>query len=181
MNASNRDRKEKSRSPGLKVFLASSGALRLVVHAIYAAALVENAGADKVARFTADWAKIRAQQPIGLSLKVILPRTSFYQGEVIPATLVFSNSSSSVYHVWDGNYDRSGRIQDIAFFGVDAKGDAVIDPLAWYFEQGLFYGGGLGDTEKLGEWRIALPANQWLRFDRSGRYRCYAWSNRPRS
>jgi len=106
-----------------------------------------------------------------------LPKDHYYQGEVIKAALAFSNSSTAPYHLWIGTYDRSGRIPDIGFCAVDAAGQPVSDPLAWYFLMGGI-GGGLGNSKDLGDWDITLPANQWLRFDKPGVYTIYAWSNR---
>jgi len=126
---------------------------------------------------TVDWQQVRAAQPEGLSLAIELPKDSYHQGEVIDATLTFSNASSQPYRLWGGNYDRSGRIPDIAFYAFDAGGNPVADPLRWYFERGGV-GGGLGNSQDLGEWKITLPANQWLRFEEPGVYTLRAYSNR---
>ena len=138
------------------------------------------AGAATGQDFQAAWQKMRGRQPAGLTLEFKLPKTEFHQGEIIPATLTFKNTSTNRYHLWTGNYDRSGRIPDIAF---RAEGDdrrAVTDPLGWYFASQGEIGGGLGNEQDLGQWSITLPANQWLRFDRPGTYRVYAFSSRPR-
>ena len=125
------------------------------------------------------WQTLRTAEPAGLALELTLPRKTFYQGERIPAALTFKNNSTNVYHLWIGTYDRSGRIPDIGFRAEDEHGAPVPDPLQWYLDfRGI--GGGLGNEQDLGEWSIRLPANEWLRFDRPGRYRLYAWSNRPR-
>ncbi len=125
----------------------------------------------------ASWEDLRKAQLAGLQLKLTLPKDHFYQGEVIPAQLDFSNSSTDPYHLWVGNYDRSGRIPDIGFKAVDAAGQPVRDPLAWYFLMGGM-GGGLGNVSNLGNWQITLPINQWLSFEKPGVYTVYAWSNR---
>ncbi len=124
-----------------------------------------------------DWPTDRKAQPEGLQLKMTLPKDHFYQGEIINAALEFSNASTTPYHLWVGNYDRSGRIPDIAFEAQDAAGQRVPDPLQWYFMMGGM-GGGLGNVQDLGTWTITLPVNQWLRFDHPGVYTIYAWSNR---
>ena len=129
--------------------------------------------------FQIQWPLVRAGQPSGLSLELKLPKTDFYQGEIIPATLVFTNASTNPYHLWIGTYDRSGRITDIGFHAVNEHGEPVTDPLQWYFKSNGFLGGGLGNFRDLGQWSITLTANQWLRFDKPGTYRLYAWSNRP--
>lgn len=87
---------------------------------------------------TVDWQEVRARQPEGLVLTIDLPKTTFRQGEVVDAMLTFRNTSSTPYHLWVGTGDRSGRIPDIAFYAVDAKGKSVADPLRWYFERGAW-------------------------------------------
>jgi hypothetical protein len=129
--------------------------------------------------FVGDWSKQRQAQPAVVTLELKLPKTSFTQGELIPATLIFANTSSNSYHLWTGNYNRSGRVQDIGFRGESALGQSVPDPLAWYFKSFLGMGGGLGSYKALGSWSITLAANQWLRFDEPGTYQIYAWSSRP--
>ena len=130
--------------------------------------------------FNNRWHETRKAQPDRLTLELKLPKSTFYQGEIIPATLLFSSTSTNLYHMWIGNYDRSGRIPDIGFHSESESGEPVPDPLQWYLERGGI-GGGMGNEMNLGEWSITLPANQWLRFERAGTYRLYAWSNRPKS
>jgi len=129
--------------------------------------------------FHSSWMKHRSVQPTGLSLELKLPKATFYQGEVMPAELIFRNVSTNQYFLWTGTYDRSGRVPDISLIAQDKNGVAVLDPLKWYFANGCFMGGGLGGHGSLGEWSITLAANQWLRFDHPGTYRLYAQSNRP--
>ncbi len=137
------------------------------------------AGAATGQDFQAAWQKIRQRQPAGLTLELKHPKTEFHQGEIIPATLTFKNTSTNHFHLWIGNYDRSGRIPDIAFRAEGEDRRAVTDPLGWYFASQGYAGGGLGNEQDLGQWSITLPANQWLRFDRPGTYRVYAFSSRP--
>ncbi len=125
-----------------------------------------------------DWQNIRDHQPSGLHLKLTLPKSHFFQGEEIPATLVFSNQSRQGYHTWIGTYDRSGRILDIGFHAISAESEPVSDPLGWYFKRSMGLAGGMGNWTNLGEWSAKLPVNEWLRFDRPGTYVLYAWSNR---
>jgi hypothetical protein len=127
-----------------------------------------------------DWQVVRAHQPVGLSLELHLPKTTFFLGETIPAELVFLNKSQRVHHLWTGNYDRSGRIQDIAFYATDASGVFQPDPLKWYLLRASV-GGGLGNEQDLGEWKIALPVNEWVRFTKPGRYSVFAYSSRVKS
>lgn len=131
-----------------------------------------------VAEFDETRAHVAAAQPEGLSMELKLPKTRFYQGELIPATLAFKNSSPSPNYTWIGTYDRSGRIRDLGFRAIGEQGEEVVDPLKKHFENGLFFGGGLGNYSALGEWEIKLNANEWLRFDRPGTYRLYGWSQR---
>ncbi len=137
------------------------------------------ANAQFITPESVDWEKVRAAQPEGLSLAIDLPQTSYQQGEIIDATLTFSNASSQPYHMWVGTGDRSGRIPDIAIYATDADGNPVADPLRWYFERGGI-GGGLGNFQNLGEWKITLPANQWLRFPNPGTFTLRAYSSRVR-
>ncbi len=139
-----------------------------------------DAGAATGQDFEATWQQMRGRQPAGLMLESKLPKTEFHQGEIIPATLTFKNTSTNRYHLWTGNYDRSGRIPDIAFRAEGEDRRAVIDPLGWYFASQGYAGGGLGNEQDLWQWSITLPANQWLRFDRPGTYPVYAFSSRPR-
>ncbi len=124
-----------------------------------------------------DWQVIRNAEPPGLGLRVELPKTTFYQGEIIPATLVFTNTGP-LREIWTGTSDRSGRLPDMVFIATDEAGQRVADPLEWYRLRTFFSGGG-ADYAPLGEWRITLVANEWLRFDRPGRYTLFAASARP--
>ncbi len=81
------------------------------------------------------WEHIRQGQPPGVDLKLILPKTTFFQGELIPATLEFSNHSAVPYAVWRGSYDRSGRLTDTSFHARDSRGNLLPDPLDWYFKK----------------------------------------------
>lgn len=125
-----------------------------------------------------DWQSVRARQPSGVEMKLSLPETHFFQGEEIPATLLFSNKSAQPYHTWTGTYDRSGRIEDIAFYAQDETGRQVADPLGWYFRRNFGLGGGIGNYADLGGWNTTLPVNEWLRFDHPGTYKLWARSGR---
>lgn len=124
-----------------------------------------------------DRQKIHDTQPEGVSLGIEVPKTSYQQGELIEATLTFTNTSPTPYHLWVGTGDRSGRIPDIAFYALGSDAKPVPDPLRWYFERGGM-GGGLGGWQDLGQWKITLPANQWLVFKQPGTYQLFAFSNR---
>ena len=124
-----------------------------------------------------DKQKIHDAQPEGVALGIEVPKTSYQQGEVIDATLTYTNTSPKPYHLWVGAGDRSGRIPDIVFYALGSDAKPVPDPLRWYFERGG-PGGGLGGWQDLGEWKITLPANQWLVFKQPGTYQLFAYSNR---
>ncbi len=140
-----------------------------------AGALIGLARAEAPGRI--DWQAVRDQQPKGLGLRLELPKTTFFIGEVIDAKLTFTNESGDPYHMWIGTYDRSGRIRDIAFVATDQGGHLVEDPLRWYVQRAMI-GGGLGNFSELGKWEFTLPANQWLRFERPGTYEIFAHSVR---
>ena len=125
-----------------------------------------------------DWEATNKLQPEGLQLQMTLPKDHFQQGEVISATLTFSNTSPVFYDIWTGEYDRSGRIPDIGIIAQDASGKRLPDPMAWFYLCGM---GGRGSTKTLGTWSITLPANQWIRFDQPGIYTLFATSRRVRT
>ena len=53
------------------------------------------AGAATGQDFEATWQQMRGRQPAGLTLEFKLPKTEFHQGEIIPATLTFKNTSTN--------------------------------------------------------------------------------------
>ena len=118
------------------------------------------------------------KNPKGLAFRIEVEKNTYYLGEVIPVTLTFKNSSTVSYEVWTGTYDRSGRINDIAFH-VDGPENGFSDPLATYFSQGWF-GGGLGNTKTLGQHSQTFDLNEWVRFDLPGDYRFYCTTSRVR-
>ena len=131
--------------------------------------------------FTETHDNLAEKIPKGLTLTLSLSKETFSQGETIPVTFTFRNSSQVKYYVWTGTYDRSGRIQDVHFFVDDPTGKAVVDPLATYFSTGIHFGGGLGHEKELGEHSQVFEMNEWVRFDKPGRYRFYATSFRVRA
>jgi hypothetical protein len=124
------------------------------------------------------WKDVRDKQPAGLRLSMTLPKASFKLGEPIPAKLVFFNESSDPYFLWIGTYDRSGRVRDITVRATSEEGTPVDDPLDYYFTHYGHIGGGLGNHQNIGSWEITLPANQWLRLEKPGKYKLYAQSSR---
>jgi hypothetical protein len=123
--------------------------------------------------------KALASQPKDLTLTVTLPKDHFYQGEIINATLTYSNSSNENYKVTLAKGDRSGRVQDIRFFGGDDHQTAVEDPIGWIYYRG-FFGGGRVEIKSLGTGSVTLIMNQWLRFDHPGIYTVFAISTAVR-
>ena len=110
-------------------------------------AVILAAGAATGQDFQATWQKMRGRQQAGLTLELKLPKTEFHHGEIIQATLTFNNTSTNRYHLWTGNYDRSGRIPDIAFRAEVEDRRAVTDPLEFLCRARwiLRSNGGLGD------------------------------------
>lgn len=98
----------------------------------------------------------------------------FHEGEIIPLQLMFSTASGR-YWFNNAGYDRSGRL-DIDAYCVDPQGS---DPLASYFNNGVFFGGGLFSEGRLAEKPFIRDAdlNEWHRLP-PGRYRLYAVSHR---
>src|ERR1700730_15013718 len=68
--------------------------------------------------------------------------STFHAGEVIPIELSFAASLPDAYDMDTRNYDRSGRL-DMEQFHVTPLGR---DPLANYYANGVFMGGGLGSS-----------------------------------
>jgi len=102
------------------------------------------------ANFDEEHDAARKQNPSGVAMEMSVPKTTYHVGETIPATLIFRNMSTRTYQVWDGKYDRSGRISDVSF-ALDGPAGGWTDPLRDYFRRtGGILGGGLGQYVKLG-------------------------------
>jgi hypothetical protein len=102
----------------------------------------------------------------------------FHMGERIPITLSFSSKVKDHYRLDQATYDRSGRMNHENFTVDPAPG--AMDPLAKYFSNGVFAGGGLTNFSLLSEepWTIDLNLNEWLRFTKPGVYKLTVWSER---
>ncbi|HEY0256194.1 MAG TPA: hypothetical protein VGC39_02030 [Candidatus Methylacidiphilales bacterium] len=123
-----------------------------------------------------DYDAICAHSQPGLQLTLTLPKDHFFQGEIVNATLTYSNSGMNPYTVSLARGDRSGRLMDVHFFGKGAGGAVVEDPIGWIYMQVLF-GGGPVQLKELKDGTtatISLPINQWLRFDHPGTYTIFA-------
>ncbi len=123
-----------------------------------------------------DYNAVLAHQPADVQLTITFPKDHYYQGEMIAATLTYSNTGKAPYTAWIAPGDRSGRIQDIRFFGVDDRGTPVDDPIGWIYMT-VISGGGMGQNKELKDGSTAtttLNVNQWLRFDHPGTYTVFA-------
>ncbi len=123
-----------------------------------------------------DAAKVRAEQPEGLSLKLQLPQRVYWLGGRIEGKVVFSNTSQKAYHV-SMMGDRSGRPWDTALYGWDWTGKQVTNPLQWYLDRSGSQGGtgGYGD---LRQYEMPMEVNQWMSFSQPGIYVIRAYSDR---
>jgi len=124
----------------------------------------------------------RAQNPEGLLFTAAFKNNQkqFHHGETLKLELSFATSKPKTYILDNATYDRSGRL-DIDDFVVDRE-DSVVDPLDDYFNSALFgfIGGGLrGNPELTNKPElISAELNEWMRFDKPGRYRVYVVSHR---
>lgn len=123
-----------------------------------------------------------AAQPDGVTLRLALAdgRQQYRIGEIIPMRLTFTTVQGSNYSIDLANYDRSGRL-DIDTFQV-SPAEGWSDPLAYYYDSGLFsfMGGGIRSVPKLGPEAVNVDAdlNEWFRFDRPGHFRVIVTSHR---
>ncbi len=144
-------------------------------------AAIAACGADD---FAARHEAARARNPVGAALVLALASDTpaFRLGEAVELQLRFSSELPGRYVLNGAQYDRSGR-QHLETYVV-SPASAVEDPLADYYLGGvqLALTGGLRSHPALGAEPIAFSyaLNEWVRFDRPGRYRVYATSNRLR-
>jgi hypothetical protein len=125
-----------------------------------------------------------AKNPEGLGFALTFKdkqkQFQFHPGEIIRLELAFSSTLPETYTFNAANYDRSGRL-DIDSFVVN-KPDDVTDPLIDYYRGGLFgfMGGGLFGSFLLAKepQLINYDLNEWIRFDKPGKYRLYVVSGR---
>jgi len=119
--------------------------------------------------------------PADLSFLVTIPvpQRAFQVGELIPIRLSFSSTSLNKYKLNAANYDRSGRLPTEEFT-IEQLG--VADPYRDYYYMGLhgMNTGGIRGYPLLEPrpFGIDLTLNDWLRFDKPGRYRLYLKSYR---
>ncbi|HEY3580157.1 MAG TPA: hypothetical protein VGK82_06415, partial [Pyrinomonadaceae bacterium] len=123
----------------------------------------------------------RAQNLDGVSFTIRFKdnQRQFQQGELMRLELSFASTKPHTFVVDAATYDRSGRL-DCDNFVLDQY-DAVVDPLYDYFHSFMgFVAGGLRSIPELTEKPEVINAdlNEWLRFDKPGRYRLYVVSSR---
>ena len=118
-------------------------------------------------------------EQLSVTLQLKNKQIQFHPGEIIPLELRFSSSLQDTYAFDNANYDRSGRLM-IDTFVVD-RTEAVVDPLHDYFMGGFgFIGGGIRGISTLDRTPqvVNYELNEWLRFERPGKYRVYVLSER---
>lgn len=126
-------------------------------------------------------AAARSNPPgVGFTVRLKGGQTRFHPGEVVALELAFASSLPGTYQLNSISYDRSGR-PEIDDFHLDPE-DGTADPLGDYFDSGLFgfMGGGLHSYPELEAKPYVVNAelNEWVRFERPGRYRLYVTSHR---
>ena len=113
-----------------------------------------------------------------LALSTESNQTTFHIGETIPLTLSFTGPDNKQFHVNTASYDRSGRMNLETFNLSPSSGWA--DPLADYFRNGTFIGGGLSGIGTLSSnpTIVSINLNDWIRFDQPGIYHLAVTSGR---
>jgi hypothetical protein len=124
-------------------------------------------------------ALLAAQTPdVSLQLATADGKTSFRLGEAITLELSFTSTVPGKYSISGGNSDRSGMENYREEFRVSPSA-GTSDPLADSFRGGVA-GNGLGWFQELSAKPVVVnkDLNQWLHFDRPGRYQVRAISHR---
>ena len=106
-------------------------------------------------------------------------KSQFYLGEVIPLELTFTSKTPKRYQLNMARYDRSGRMSYERFL-VNPDG-GWSDPLRSYFNSSMgWMGGGLTGFDFLSETpaKISLELNEWVQFDRPGKFRVSVQTSR---
>jgi hypothetical protein len=115
----------------------------------------------------------------GLELHLSSSKSTYQQGELIPLDLSFTSKIPNRYQLNLATYDRSGRMGYEKFEIEPAEG--TTDPLLVYFKSfNGFMIGGLTNFQALSEAPtvIHLDLNEWVRFDKPGKYRVTVISRR---
>lgn len=140
------------------------------------------AQSSEIDAFVQNHQQLVAKNPEGLTvtLKLKDSKPQFHVGEIIHLELSFASSLPETYVFDNASYDRSGRL-DIDSFVLDHS-EGVADPLYDYYHKSFwaFMGGGLRGIGALGTKPevINYDLNEWLRFDKRGKYRLYVISHR---
>jgi len=124
-------------------------------------------------------ATLAAQAPDAqLRLAAANGRTSFRLGEPIALELSFTSAAAGKYSISGGNTDRMGLENFQEEFRISPPA-GTSDPLADYFQGGMV-ASGLGWVAELSAKPVVVnkDLNQWVRFERPGRYRVRAISHR---
>jgi hypothetical protein len=152
----------------------------LVTCALHSSAAEPPKNEDKADSFLAKHRKAVAANPKGVKFEVRFggKKRKFHPGEVIPLELVFSSSLPKMYEVLNKTYDRCGRDGSDGYM-VD-RPDDIVDPLREYFARGAMGGGGIWGWQALTAkpFVISRELNEWLRFDKPGKYRLYVRTGR---
>jgi len=120
-----------------------------------------------------------ANNPKALTFAIRLKdnKNRFHQGEIIRVELAFASMLQNTYQLDGGLYDRGGRL-DVDEYRIDRLEDAV-DPLKDYQQSHM---GGIRSMPILEKkpYRIVRDLNEYIRFDKAGKYRLYVVSGRVR-
>jgi hypothetical protein len=118
-----------------------------------------------------------AKNPKGLSFTIRLKdkKTRFRKGEIIRVELSFSSTLPKTYQLDDARYDRSGRL-GIDSYRVDPA-DGVVDPLR-ELQIGMMGGVRGAPILDMKPHLIIRDLNEYVRFDKPGKYRLYVLSSR---
>jgi hypothetical protein len=114
-------------------------------------------------------------EALSFTIRLIDAKDSYQQGEIIRVELAFSSALPKTYQLDGALYDRGGRL-GIDSYCVDPP-DGAVDPLKDQSPGGM---GGMRAIPVLEEkpYRIVRDLNEYLRFDKPGKYRLYVVSNR---
>jgi hypothetical protein len=123
-----------------------------------------------------------AINPEGLVFKIGFKdnKNRFQQGEIIRVELSFSSIIKNKYQLNNAIYDRGGRLRLDSYYVDPSEG--AVDPLKYQYDyyDGPRMGGGVFSTPALdaNPYTIVRDLNEYLRFDKPGKYRLYVVSNR---
>src|SRR5215831_2088505 len=164
---------------GLKL-LIQCGALMLAFGHLASMVSAQTAIAEDA--FAKQQRELSAKNPDHFTFKLKLrdDKTQFHRGEKIHLELSFASSSPNSYFIDNAGYDRSGRLSMDTF--VIDRPDGATDPLYDYYHKSIggFMMGGLRGNPALGPKpeKIDYDLNEWLRFEKPGKYRLYVVSPR---